>query len=526
MVQAYTPGTRCTHASGGKICTPSIPEDAMTLESCLECCRLDDECIVVEFMALGSSGICTTLRACDRTFASPGDRTATFKKVKAGSFDSPQWMMVCSVAPVMTTPCMTEQLYNEVVDSVQNLVRGLSGHCDEDSCEQADFAGCVLRMAGHDFMDYNASSGLGGADACTDMGDPDNAGLPECLYEGEFGGKVSLNNAYWHFCGQVSLADFIVIAAEAVMSFLAQGESKAHLAEDFRRLFRYGRTTAFEGCAFSRGALPNPEESCLAVKSCFVDRLRLSWTQAAALMGVHTLGRAQTENSGYSGWWSDAENSRRFNNDYFVSILAKGWCVEQNVNNCSSSAEAAGDCVRKNQWQRCDVGSQDNYEMMLDTDMCLAFSDGEDGDGVLQAGHDDCCAWVHTMAIPGGKTIGGDFNMSNIVAANGNTFCNVECGSDIDVLDENGEPFQCFNDKLRQAMLETQACCIQRSNKPRNDCRSEGLGLGRGPGGPASEAVRQFAEDEAAWMEVFLGAWTTVTRNGYSEEALKPLGQC
>ena len=28
-------------------------------------------------------------------------------------------------------------------------------------------------------------------------------------------------------------------------------------------------------------------------------------------MGVHTLGRAKVENSGYHGWWSDPENSRR-----------------------------------------------------------------------------------------------------------------------------------------------------------------------------------------------------------------------
>jgi len=488
----------------------------------MQCCREDSDCAFVEFMReFDSTGMCTTLKACDAVFPSPGDRTTTFKKVKEGSFDSPQWMMRCQVAPVMTTPCMTEKLYSEVVESVQHLVQSLSSECNEEVCEQADFAGCVLRMAGHDFMDYDPITGLGGADACTDMEDPDNAGLSECLYEGEFGGKVSLNHAYVHFCSEVSLADFVVIAAEAVISLLAPGPSKEVLSDSFRQLFRYGRTTAFEGCSFSKGSLPNPEESCSAVQSCFVDRLGLSWPQSAALMGVHTLGRASPENSGYDGWWSDPENSRRFNNDYFVSILAKGWCAKRNVNDCSEEGEADGSCVKKNQWQRCDVGSQGQAEMMLDTDMCLAFSDALDGDGMLRASEDDCCAWVHTMAVPGGKAIGGDFNMSGVVANNGNVFCNVACGSE----QVPGEPYQCFTDTLHQGILERDACCALNTAKHQSHCRTPGMGLGRGPGGPATEAVRQFAEDEGAWLEVFLGAWSKVTRNGFGDD-LQYLGVC
>eukprot|EP00438_Fugacium_kawagutii_P033424 Skav208971 [mRNA] locus=scaffold1694:38869:41238:- [translate_table: standard] len=32
---------------------------------------------------------------------------------------------------------------------------------------------------------------------------------------------------------------------------------------------------------------------------------RITVALAAALMGVHTLGKCRIENSGYDGWWSD-----------------------------------------------------------------------------------------------------------------------------------------------------------------------------------------------------------------------------
>ena len=130
-----------------------------------------------------------------------------------------------------------------------------------------------------------------------------------------------------------------------------------------RSQFKFGRTTATT-CDFAHGRLPNPENSCSAVKETFVDSMGLTWAQAAALMGVHTLGRAQVSNSGYNGWWSSALMSRKFNNDYFVSILAKGWSPEASV---------AGNPA-KNQWKRADSGADEaalGKEMMLNTDLCF-----------------------------------------------------------------------------------------------------------------------------------------------------------
>merc|ERR1719446_1041662 len=227
-------------------------------------------------------------------------------------------------------------------------------------------------------MDYKAGDGPGGSDGCLDMHDGDNAGLAECISTGEHGS--SLADAYADHCTTISLADFFVIAAEAVMEVSRQhvlNDDSSRIAIDFKSNFKYGRTTALN-CEFAEGRLPNPENSCGAVEDVFVTNMGLSWEETAALMGVHSLGRAQVSNSGYDGWWSDFENSRRFNNDYFTSIVLKGWAPETNVGGNSG----------KNQWQRVDYGTDEanlGKEMMLNTDMCLYYAMDDDGNVELDA---------------------------------------------------------------------------------------------------------------------------------------------
>eukprot|EP00439_Symbiodinium_sp_Y106_P046331 s1442_g5.t3 len=384
---------------------------------------------------------------------------------------TPSELMPCPGGAVLTTACMTAAQYDDVVTAVRGHLESLPAICTATDCPQADWAGCVLRMAGHDFMDF--ANGQGGADACTDMTDADNGGLPACLANGEHG--ISLREVYEGFCTSVSLADFLVIAAEAViMSTRARHEAANPSAPqlDLRSSFRFGRTTAVT-CDFAAGRLPNPENGCDAVEQTFLDGMGLDWTEAAALMGVHSLGRAQVSNSGYHGWWSDPENSRRFNNDYFVSLLAKGWIPELAV------AGNAG----KNQWERSDIGrdtSFDGHEMMLNSDLCLVYSEnGRNGGPVLATEH-DCCAWLTSDTIPGA------------VASNGGEYCGGNPG--------RGERGQCCGDQG-------------------GDC-----GDRNDPSGPAADAVLLFAGNEAAWLESFVRAWTIAIDNGHAN--LHALGQC
>ena len=52
------------------------------------------------------------------------------------------------------------------------------------------------------------------------------------------------------------------------------------------------------------------------------------WTMTAAISGAHTVGRAHQEFSGYNGFWSDSTNAGIFNNDYYISVISKGWAPE------------------------------------------------------------------------------------------------------------------------------------------------------------------------------------------------------
>merc|ERR1719420_27110 len=112
---------------------------------------------------------------------------------------------------------------------------------------------------------------------------------------------------------------------------------------------------------------------CNEVQRVFVNGLGLSWRQATALMGVHTLGRASSQNSPFDGPWSELPQQMRWNNDYYYSVIAKGW------------APAHTDQVAKTHayWIRSDGGGSavrnaeqhsGGREMMLDTDMCLFWS--------------------------------------------------------------------------------------------------------------------------------------------------------
>jgi hypothetical protein len=86
----------------------------------------------------------------------------------------------------------------------------------------------------------------GGSDGCMAFSDPDNFGLPECIVIADIVG------VYQKYCGQVSLADFLVIAAEAVMGRTASSYDKndyygdGSTAKSFIERFSFGRTTQNE----------------------------------------------------------------------------------------------------------------------------------------------------------------------------------------------------------------------------------------------------------------------------------------
>lgn len=442
-----------------------------------------------------------------RQAAASGGAAGTYK-VKV----TPQSVMTCEAGEaVMQTPTMTRDGYQRIVVKFwaeMDLLKKGEDRATKDT-RLAHFGGCVLRMCGHDFMDF--IDGVGGNDACTDMDEPDNAGLMACLREGqeEYGDSdLSMYRIYQDFCTEVSLADFIVIAAQAVMAHLS-GPNGMAMRRGFKNGFKFGRITRDADCVMPHHILPNPDNSCNDVERVFVNNMGLSWRSATALMSVHSIGAASVDNSGFDGFWDTLHHSAKFNNHYYVNLLATSWCPEQ--------VAATG----RWQWRRCEQLEADQTDevknqMMLNTDMCLAFT-APNGVDVLSAKDTPCCSWVHTGLE--------EYPMGDVIRNNDNLeFCGKPCPA-------NAEPGT--NEQCNSPPKETEMCCagdasFSRGAKGALDCGTPGLG--RDPGHDrqgsglltdSNQAVLDFASSNEVWMEEFLGAWFAATENGATD--LSPL---
>eukprot|EP00448_Togula_jolla_P008979 CAMPEP_0170601580 /NCGR_PEP_ID=MMETSP0224-20130122/17937_1 /TAXON_ID=285029 /ORGANISM="Togula jolla, Strain CCCM 725" /LENGTH=547 /DNA_ID=CAMNT_0010926369 /DNA_START=63 /DNA_END=1706 /DNA_ORIENTATION=- len=457
-----------------------------------ELCAIEDQrtdCVIHDGLQLFQRNVVMNLRDENAT-----NQAFLGQAVKAEMALYPAALMHCDAGPpVMETKFMTSCTYDAIEADVRKMLSKLPPSCDYDDCPQAEFSGCLLRMVGHDFMDYSEERG-GGADACTDMEAADNAGLLACLVEGEYGRSAA--QIYADYCTEVSLADFLVIAAEAVIHWsrrLAVRSAGTKLAFSLKPYFKYGRKTATE-CPGAALNLPDPEHSCDDVHKVFVRNMGLSWEESAALMGVHTLGRAKLVNSGYDGWWSDAKNSRKFNNDYFVSMLANGWVPE---------AAIAGN-PKKNQWKLSNVArSTDGKVMMLNSDLCLAFSFDPIEHIDLDASSQDCCPWVEPFLV-----------LDAIHTYNKGEYCGVKLSE----REGWNQPFIEGDLASKVRMKEQRAACCD-GRERMNDCGSV-----LHPTGFAGDAVHDFANNETYWLQVFEQAWGKATTNGMPH--LKELAKC
>jgi len=327
--------------------------------------------------------------------------------------------------------------------------------CTATDCMMGDWAGCVLRLVGHDLMDYDPTTQEGGNDACIDFEDPDNKGLHDCLDgEGEFGLGHSMENMYQEFCNEVSLADYLVIVAESLMLVLRPDFDWQTLSSQTLSWgkFKFGRETQPQ-C--SPGRLPDPLDSCHAVKENFIDHLGLNWTGAAALMGVHTLGRAKAENSGYNGWWVSGEDGRKFDNFYYVSLLGAGW------------VPAEVDGTGKFQWVRSDGGPRE--DIMLNTDICMLWNT-DSGCHAESLVDKNCCLWASHIGLQDAKSI-----------------CVDGCRFD--------------------------TCCRDDATKRCGNIHL--MPSGAAPAGKESaDAIIDFSKNEGNWLATFKEAWYHTTRNG------------
>mmetsp|Transcript_33438 Transcript_33438/g.50441 ORF Transcript_33438/g.50441 Transcript_33438/m.50441 type:complete len:451 (-) Transcript_33438:167-1519(-) len=250
----------------------------------------------------------------------------------------------------LQTNCVTQSVYDDILTNVAEM-----GSAIQDDGERGHFWGAIVRLAAHDFMDFDRNfSGDErlGSDGCLEFDNDANAGLDD-IWCDSCAFKQLYDTSYASF---MSRADFWVAAANGVIAETSDGLDLP---------FRWGRVDR-NVCSLSSGRLPEAS-GCNEVEETFIDRMGVTWRDAVALIGAHTLGRGHTRFSGHDGTWvQNDEESTIFDTGFFTETVNRGWRPRD--------TDAGTDWT----WGR------NRDVMMLNTDICLRF-DIPDGDD------QDCC---------------------------------------------------------------------------------------------------------------------------------------
>lgn len=178
-----------------------------------------------------------------------------------------------------SSSCFTIDDYDSIdrdIGKIKNNIRS-----DKD---RSHFLGGIVRLAAHDFMDFDRRSGANfGPDGCFDANHPSNDGL-ETIWCRGCPLKILYDEKYSH----LSRADYWIAAANAVIR-----QTSIDNRLDLKDTFVWGRKDR-DVCRGSGDRLPEAS-GCSEVEDVFLRRMGLDWHDAVALLGAHTLGRGDRD---------------------------------------------------------------------------------------------------------------------------------------------------------------------------------------------------------------------------------------
>ena len=173
--------------------------------------------------------------------------------------------------------CVSRKELNDLEFEVEDLLDSLL-----NPFERSFHLGGIIRLVAHDFMDYNehSTNNKMGADGCLDWDHKNNRGLREIWSPGTPWFELKKNRH-----PNMSNPDFWIACAMLVIKLASGGR------HNFVHTYLWGRQEA-SSCSGSGDRLPKGE-SCRDNQEVFIDRMGLTWRDATALLGAHTVGRGQ-----------------------------------------------------------------------------------------------------------------------------------------------------------------------------------------------------------------------------------------
>jgi len=268
---------------------------------------------------------------------------------------------------LMTKDCsgLTDSEVNQVLRKVRSVV--------------APSKPAMVRLTFHDCV--------GGCDGCLNVNDPDNAGLEDLVadleevYQSEGLADIISRADLWALLG--------IWAVEETIDKSNEECGDCDTVPDLQVEFQWGREDC-QSAPYSDAFLNFPSGllNHEGLMSYFASEFSFTERQVTALMGAHTLGKADIFNSGFNGVWVNDEQ-QYFNNKYFSHLTDQevNWRSVQRA--CPKLKSVDTDLCEDEQttgWQWTASGVGFN----LNADMALVKDFDTDAEGKPSCDFSDC----------------------------------------------------------------------------------------------------------------------------------------
>ena len=267
--------------------------------------------------------------------------------------------LVAFCATQLPPPTVTER--DAAADIIKNIINTNTEPIGSTSLVRHPFRAGFVRLAFHDCAS-------GSCDGCINHNIDENKGLKKYTDEldAAYGANPIVNE-------KMSRADFYMLAGVVALDEAAEPGSSSNVHFNGLNLFKFGRTD----CSSSpNGAEPTSDflsahtgrfDKNNGIHKFFKDKFGTGFTlqDSVAILGAHTLGKCDFDNSKFEGKWQTAVNANGAQSDFltnrYYKFIAGDWHQVR--------AEKGG--VQGNlQWRRIVGGG---LRLMLNVDMAIAF---------------------------------------------------------------------------------------------------------------------------------------------------------